>query len=326
MRLLQTMSKPLSSTSKNRHPLFKQFNLIPIRIWRSLISYMSQPDKLTPTQERFTYEAGEIEIEHYHRYQLALSLVEGNRVLDIASGEGYGSNLLASVASSVVGVDIDQECVDYANARYGSCSLEYRQGDAASIPVEDGSVDVVVSFETIEHHDRHQEMMDEVRRVLVPEGILMLSSPDKKYYSDVPNFQNTYHVKELYFEEFKELVAQHFKHSRYYLQRMVKGSLIFPEDNKFEKLTVFEKEPGDALLVGRREFAQHYEICVASDSEQLPSLEVGLFDGKQVLHEEIQKLLQIETAKFENVINSPTWRIGNAILAPFKWLRSLLNK
>jgi len=286
---------------------------------------MSRPDKLTPTQERFTYEAGEIEIEHYHRYQLALALVKGRRVLDIASGEGYGSNLLASVATSVVGVDIDEGCVDYANARYGSDNLEYRQGDAASIPVQDASVDVVISFETIEHHDKHQEMMAEIRRVLVPDGVLMLSSPDKKYYSDVPNFQNAHHVKELYFEEFKELVAQYFKYSRYYLQRMVKGSLILPEDHNLEQLAVFEKEPGGDLQIERREFAQLYEICVASDIEQLPSLDAGFFDGKHILYEEMQKLIQIETAKFENVIDSPTWKIGNAVLAPLKWVRSLLK-
>ena len=87
---------------------------------------MSQPNQLTATQERFTYEAGEIEIEHYHRYQLALGLAKEKRVLDIASGEGYGSNLLSSVAVDVTGVDIDHECVDYANARYGTKAY-YRQ-------------------------------------------------------------------------------------------------------------------------------------------------------------------------------------------------------
>ena len=76
------------------------------------------------------------------------------------------------------------------------------------IPLDDDSVDLVISFETIEHHDKHHEMMAEIRRVLAPEGILMLSSPDKKYYSDIPKFQNSYHIKELYFEEFKDLVAQ----------------------------------------------------------------------------------------------------------------------
>ena len=286
---------------------------------------MSQANQLTATQERFTYEAGEIEIEHYHRYQLALGLAKEKRVLDIASGEGYGSNLLSSVAVDVTGVDIDQECVDYANARYGTKSLRYRQGDAAKIPLDDDSVDLVISFETIEHHDKHHEMMAEIRRVLAPEGILMLSSPDKKYYSDIPKFQNSYHVKELYFEEFKDLVAQYFKHSRYYLQRMVKGSLILPEDHRLDEFTVFEKESGDTLKIACREFAQLYEICVASNTEPLPCLEAGFFDGKHILHEEVQRLIRIETAKFENVVNSPTWRIGNAVLTPFKWLRRLLR-
>ena len=106
---------------------------------------------------------------------------------------------------------------------------------------------------------------------------------------------------------------------------MVKGSLILPEDHNLEQLAVFEKEPGGDLQIERREFAQLYEICVASDIEQLPSLDAGFFDGKHILYEEMQKLIQIETAKFENVIDSPTWKIGNAVLAPLKWVRSLLK-
>ena len=127
---------------------------------------------------------------------MALGLAKEKRVLDIASGEGYGCDLLSSVAVDVTGVDIDHECVDYANA-YGTKSLRYRQGDAAKIPLDDDSVDLVIGFETMEHHDQHHEMMAEIRGVLAPEDILCFFTR-KEYYSDIPKFQNSYHIRALF--------------------------------------------------------------------------------------------------------------------------------
>ena len=284
-------------------------------------------DELKPTRERFTYEGGDIEIEHYHRYQLASALADGKRILDIASGEGYGSHLLSKSAKHVTGVDISKECVEYANRRYGGKNLEYRHGEAAKIPLEEGSVDMVVSFETLEHHDQHDAMFEEIRRVLVPGGILVISSPDKRHYSDDAGFQNEFHVKELYFEEFKELVSKFFQNHRFYFQRMVKGSLVLPEAFGMEGFGVFEKDPGgkgDGLSVSRKDFGQLYEICVASDGDP-PPLETSLFDGESILLGEFQKLLAVETSKYLNVVQSPTWHIGNAVLLPFKWFRKLFK-
>ena len=75
----------------------------------------------------------------------------GKDVLDIASGEGYGSAAIGQIARSVVGVDIDTASVDHANRSYGSERVSFREGDATKLPLADGSVDVVVSFETLEH-------------------------------------------------------------------------------------------------------------------------------------------------------------------------------
>lgn len=281
-------------------------------------------DKLVPTRERFTYEEGEIEVEHFHRYELAKPLAKGKRVLDIASGEGYGSNLLSQAADHVTGVDISKECVEYANRTYGSAKLEFKHGEAASIPMPDASVGMVVSFETIEHHDQHDKMLQEIRRVLTPGGVLVISSPDKKNYSDVPGFQNEYHVKELYFGEFKELITKYFQHSQFYFQRMVKGSLVLPEKDKGSEFVVLAKKSGQELQIERKGFEPLYEICVASDGE-VPVLGSSLFDAEQILREEFRKLLETEQAKYWNVVGSPTWKVGNAVLKPFKWFRGLVR-
>jgi 2-polyprenyl-3-methyl-5-hydroxy-6-metoxy-1,4-benzoquinol methylase len=63
----------------------------------------------------------------------------------------------------------------------------------------------VVSFETLEHHDKHDEMFLEIKRILRPGGLLLMSTPEKLFYTDLPNVQNEFHVKELYLEEFRDL-------------------------------------------------------------------------------------------------------------------------
>ncbi|WP_447736737.1 glycosyltransferase [Rhodanobacter soli] len=181
------------------------------------------------TGERYVpTEAGEIRHEHLHRYAWCLPLIEGRAVLDIACGEGYGSAIMARRAGSVVGVDISPEAIDHASKAYGGlANLAFCVGNAAEIPLPDDSVDVVVSFETIEHHDRHEEMLSEIRRVLRPDGILIISSPNRTVYSELAGHHNEFHVKELNFDEFDQVLKQQFHNVSYFGQRLAVGSSIF---------------------------------------------------------------------------------------------------
>lgn len=181
------------------------------------------------TGERYVpTEAGEIRHEHLHRYAWCARLVEGKDVLDIACGEGYGSAMLARRANSVVGVDIDDNAVSHARATYPDIpGLRFVQGNAAQIPMADNSVDVLVSFETIEHHDRHREMLSEIRRVLRPDGLLVMSSPNRTVYTELAGHHNEFHVKELDFAEFDAVLREQFGDIRYFGQRLAVGSSIF---------------------------------------------------------------------------------------------------
>ena len=177
---------------------------------------------------------GSIALEHEHRYRFCLDLVAGRTVLDIACGEGFGSAMMAERAERVWGVDIDRHAVDHANKTYPRENLRYLVGSCSGIPLPDASVDVVVSFETIEHHDEHETMMDEIRRVLRPGGVLVISSPDKRTYSDERAFRNEFHVKELYAEEFAALLKGRFPHVTMFGQRIVYGSALLLQDGPGE--------------------------------------------------------------------------------------------
>ncbi|WP_321947699.1 glycosyltransferase [Paraburkholderia sp. J10-1] len=227
------------------------------------------------TGERFVPEqTGNIELEHVHRYLCAAELCEGKNVLDIACGEGYGASLLARNAASVIGVDIAREAIDHASRQHAGANLEYRVGSAEKIPVADASIDVVVSFETIEHHDQQNEMMAELRRVMRPGGVLVMSSPDRVVYSELPGFHNPYHVKELTREEFQALLHASFRHVAIYGQRVVYASALLSEqDGRIES---FRKAQG-TVERGTGIVAPMYLIAVASDGD-LPVLASGVFE------------------------------------------------
>ncbi|MCU0541864.1 MAG: class I SAM-dependent methyltransferase [Oscillatoriaceae cyanobacterium Prado104] len=177
---------------------------------------------------------GRIRYEHLHRYALALEFVQGKSVLDIASGEGYGSAYLSKVANSVIGVDIDRECVNFSRKKYGDiANLEFVVGSCDAIPLSSESLDIVTSFETIEHHDKHDEMMREIKRVLKPGGVLVISAPNRLTYSENPqsasaNPNNQFHVKEPYEYQFVSLLSRYFKNVKLYGQRLAIGSFVFP--------------------------------------------------------------------------------------------------
>jgi len=257
------------------------------------------------TGERYLPEiGGAIELEHLHRYLIAKKLVTGKKVLDIACGEGYGSNKLSFFANYVIGVDISEDAINHARSKYKNHNLEFRVGSAAEIPVESNSIEVVVSFETIEHHDQHEKMMHEIKRVLKSGGLLIMSSPNKHYYSVVPNYSNPYHVKELFTDEFERLLKAFFDDVRIMGQRVAYGSLLISQkkiDSPFSCLTEKSEEGGLSRPL--------YDFAIASDSP-LPELHNSLFeiaidgvDGAVYLTNSISHLAQVVEERNTQITN-----------------------
>lgn len=198
--------------------------------------------------------------EHLARYRAVLGSVKDRVVLDIASGSGYGTNLLASMAKTVTGIDYSEEAIEYSKKLYKAKNLEYIQGNAEDIPLPDNSVEVVISLETIEHIKNPEKFIKEVKRVLVPGGQFIVSTPNDDEYIE----GNEFHLHEFQLEELKTLIKKYFKNSEYYYQGSYFSAGVYSKD-------VFEKG-GKYNEVSEKTFGQPVEKAIyflasASDSE-----------------------------------------------------------
>jgi GT2 family glycosyltransferase/SAM-dependent methyltransferase/glycosyltransferase involved in cell wall biosynthesis len=181
------------------------------------------------TGERCVPWAPDVQVvyEHLHRYMWAARLLGGRRVLDLGSGEGFGAAILAESASHVVGVDIDARTVEHSRLNYATANLEFQTGSALDLSSYDaGSFDAVVAFEIIEHVRDQERVLTEIGRVLADDGILVMSTPDRRLYSEASGNHNPFHEHELGLEEFGELLEVHFPHVAIWGQRTITGSHI----------------------------------------------------------------------------------------------------
>jgi len=161
--------------------------------------------------------------EHVYRYAFASRFVREKRVLDIACGEGYGAAALQKAgALAVTGVDVSEAACLHAHCKYG---IAVRPGTAEQIPLSDGSADVVVSFETIEHVPNPGRFLDECARVLAPGGMLIISTPNKSIYGRLA--QNPFHCSEMTVDEFTAAMRSRFDDCQFYSQRPASASWSF---------------------------------------------------------------------------------------------------
>lgn len=228
------------------------------------------------TGERFVPDIGldaEIEIEHLQRYLAIKDLVKSKKVLDAASGSGYGTSLLAQNASYACGLDINPEAVTFAHKQHPLTNLHFLRASVATLPLADHSFDVVVSFETIEHIDEKLQklFLEEIKRVLKPDGLLIISSPEKKHYSDLPGYHNIYHTKEFYQDEFEAFLKGFFPNVVFFRQFLALAYVLQGKDNAtFSKLAIKKglNSPKYLMAICGDQPLQEYPLdCIEIDKE-----------------------------------------------------------
>jgi O-antigen biosynthesis protein len=222
-----------------------------------------------------------VSYEHLHRYLAARALARGRRVLDMASGEGYGSAILAEVGASVVGLDLDRAAVLHADKAYrgagrrsgaGSArGLTFLQGSITALPLREGSFDLVVCFEALEHVEDQEALCAEAARVLAPGGLFLVSTPNRVVYTEGSGFRNPHHVRELDLGELQALVGRHFPRSRVYGQHVYPVSALFPLDGPVTAASehLIARGPGEPAFrpVGPEAKAPRYFLCVAAPGD-----------------------------------------------------------
>ena len=169
--------------------------------------------------------------EHLARYHFAKQFVKGKRVLDAACGSGYGSAMLAESAGSVIGIDISGEAVGYARSNYAAAAaagaeIDFSEGDCLALPMNDHSVDVAVAFEIVEHIKDASGFLRELRRVLRPDGVLILSTPNRLYYTEDRGEMNPFHECEYTYAELDALIDPFFRHRRIIFENHVDGFVV----------------------------------------------------------------------------------------------------
>lgn len=151
-------------------------------------------------------------LRHVFVYEVLMSrLEEKDSVLEIGFGEGYGSNMISGFTKSVIGLDVNEDAVNFANEKYGTSNCSFQKYDGGKLPFEDQSFDTVVSYQVIEHIDDDLSYLKQIHRVLKNGGTFYLTTPNRLHRLE-PGQEpwNPFHVREYSPEQLQELLGSVF--------------------------------------------------------------------------------------------------------------------
>ena len=248
--------------------------------------------------------------EHMTRYTAAESIVKGKIVLDIASGSGYGTKLLANSAKKVFGVDIDKSAVEYAKQNFSASNIEFKVGDGEKIPLEDNSVDVVITFETIEHVKDYKKFIKEIKRVLKKDGIAIISTPNDLEFTE----GNHFHLHEFEYTELTDLLRKDFKNIDSYFQATWVSVAIAPE-KLIKNECEYDSKTYNYMPLERDKYLYFYLVC--SDGEIVEKIApLNAYGGHYSAREltEIQQLNEKNISDYKIVLenaNKELERVNN---------------
>ena len=231
--------------------------------------------------ERLTLEAASAETliatEHRHRYQLGAELLEGQRVLDLCCGSGYGAEILAGAGCEVTGVDNDVATVDLARVTIGArTGAQFEAADALEYlrrPNVAERFDGIVCFEGLEHLPDLESVLERLRELAEAGMREVLSVPNGKLFEE----ENPYHLTDFGYEEATAAFAR-FPATVLVPQFLAEGSLMVAPDPPRSADGGDPEEPEPALwLEDRREpeYANHFVFCVNCDFEAIAASHRG---------------------------------------------------
>ncbi len=169
--------------------------------------------------------------EHFARYAFARRFAKGKIVLDAGCGTGYGAAEMALEAKEVAGIDAAPEAVAYAKKHYPLTNLHFAAGSCLALPFANESFGLIAAFEVIEHLAQYRTFLAECGRTLRREGLFVVSTPNKTYYSETRAEvgANRYHEHEFEAEEFEAELRRVFPHVAILMQNRAEAFAFHPE-------------------------------------------------------------------------------------------------
>jgi ubiquinone/menaquinone biosynthesis C-methylase UbiE len=185
---------------------------------------------------------------HLSRYVFAAQYLKAPyKVLDIACGIGYGSHYLAKsvLGIRVVGIDISEQAIHYGLSHFKTDTTDFQVGDGTQLHFPDDTFDQIVSFETVEHIPEYNKFLFELRRVLKPNGRLIISTPNREFTNPLGSLDSrppsSHHIREWRISEFMPLLDSLFDNILWYSQITIKHPLI-------EKAFIVSRRPLARML------------------------------------------------------------------------------
>lgn len=240
--------------------------------------------------------------EHYSRYILAGLWARGRRVLDFGSGAGYGLQILVDAgARRAAGCDIALDALLFSASEYPPTRGRLVAADCLRPPFATGRFDLVVGFEIVEHVTSHERFLDEAKRLLDPSGILVLSTPNKKTYTDDARRRNPFHEHEFYLPDFRRALTDRFSEVVLFAQFACEGLLfrrLAPADGAPGAVRLLGAPSGDSAAEARWGEGAEFFLAVCSDQplEQRLDLPLGfLYPGEPGEIAGLKAELQVRT-------------------------------
>jgi ubiquinone/menaquinone biosynthesis C-methylase UbiE len=225
------------------------------------------------TGERFVPDAGWPRLAnlHWHRYLFAAQWATNKSVLDIGSGEGYGSALLAEQAAQVLAVDVDPNAIAHARETYRKPNLEFVCSGGQAIPVGDErNFDLVVCLETIEHLGQQEQgdLLREVKRLIAPRGVLVISTPESEEYNRYLKSKNEHHLHEFSTAEFSDFLGTYFAQVKLFGQRVFTAGVIWPLHEPLREVNenLIGRSNGRLVPLTSTAKVARYIVAVCSDA------------------------------------------------------------
>jgi SAM-dependent methyltransferase len=229
--------------------------------------------------------------EHLSRYLLARRLASGRKVLDLGCGSGYGAQLLAETAACVVGLDLSWEAVDYARKQFAAPNLQFLVSDAASVAIASASFDAIICFEVIEHLVEQQALLEEASRLLNRQGILIISTPNRIFYTEERRSVNPFHTREFDCREFHRFLSASFNHVEVLYQNHIPSLLVGRENLPLQVVADMQWD-----MESMEQTSNFFLAICAQRREALPPLESLVFlpSSGNLLREKEQRISSLE--------------------------------